>query len=84
MIEAFTGSPRYFVERPPVGSTDELDRRLRSGELQITLEIPPDFGRDLRSRRSPEVAVSLDGRMPFRGETTKGYVTALAARLSRT
>jgi ribosome-dependent ATPase len=80
LIEAFTGNPRYFVEQPPVGSTDELDRRFRSGELQLAVEIPPGFGRELQSGRSPEVAVWLDGSMPFRAETTKGYVTALAAR----
>jgi ribosome-dependent ATPase len=78
LIEAFTGSPRYFDERPPINTIDELDRRFRSGELQVAVEIPPDFGRDLLSGRSPEVAAWLDGSMPFRAETTKGYVTALA------
>jgi ribosome-dependent ATPase len=80
LIEAFSSIPRYFVERSPVGTTDELGRRFRSGELQVAVEIPPDFGRDLLSGRSPEVAVWLDGSMPFRAETTKGYITALAAR----
>jgi ribosome-dependent ATPase len=80
LIEAFTGNPRYFVEQPPVDTTQELDRRFRSGELQVALEIPPDFGRDLKSGRSPEVAVWLDGSMPFRAETTRGYVTALTTR----
>jgi ribosome-dependent ATPase len=78
LIEAFTGSPRYFDEQLPISTIDELDRRFRTGELQVAVEIPPDFGRDLLSGRSPEVAVWLDGSMPFRAETTKGYVTALA------
>jgi ribosome-dependent ATPase len=83
LIEAFTGSPRYFDERPPIGSAAELDRRLRSGDIQLALEIPPEFGRDLASDHTPEVAVWLDGSMPFRGETMKGYVTALAAEYIR-
>jgi ribosome-dependent ATPase len=83
LIEAFTGSPRYFDERPPISTIDELDRRLRSGELQVAVEIPPAFGRDLLAGRSPEVAVWLDGSMPFRGETTRGYVTALAAQYAQ-
>jgi ribosome-dependent ATPase len=83
LIEAFTGSPRYFDERPPIGSAAELDRRLRSGDIQLALEIPPEFGRDLASDHTPEVAVWLDGSMPFRGETMKGYVTALAAEYTR-
>jgi ribosome-dependent ATPase len=77
LIDAFAGSPRYFDERPPIGDVDELDRRFRSGELQLAVEIPRDFGRDLLNGRSPEVAIWLDGSMPFRADTTKGYVTAL-------
>jgi ribosome-dependent ATPase len=80
LIEAFSSSSRYFDERPPIGTSEELDRRLRSGELQLAVEIPPDFGRDLQSGRGPEVAVWLDGSMPFRAETTKGYVTGLATK----
>lgn len=78
LIEAFSGS-RYFEERPPLRTAEELDQRLRTGELQLAIEIPPGFGRDLQAGRQPEVAVWLDGAMPFRAETTKGYVTGLAA-----
>ena len=81
LIEAFSSNPRYFDERPPpIGSSEELDRRFQSGDLQIAVEVPPGFGRDLKTGRAPEVAVWLDGSMPFRAETTKGYVTALAAK----
>jgi ribosome-dependent ATPase len=81
LVEAFTSNPRYFDEKPPAVSTsDELNRRFRSGDLQVAVEIPPGFGRDLLSGRVPEVAAWLDGSMPFRAETTKGYVTALAAK----
>ncbi|MGN6098849.1 MAG: ribosome-associated ATPase/putative transporter RbbA [Bosea sp. (in: a-proteobacteria)] len=79
LVEAFSSS-RYFDERPPIGSADELDRRLRSGELQLAIEIPPSFGRDLMSGRVPELSVWLDGAMPFRAETTRGYVTGLATQ----
>jgi ribosome-dependent ATPase len=81
LIEAFTSNPRYFEEKPPpIGSSEELDRRFRSGDLQVAVEIPPGFGRDLKTGRVPDVAVWLDGSMPFRAETTKSYVTALAAK----
>jgi ribosome-dependent ATPase len=82
-IEAFTSIPRYFRETPPIGTSDELDRRFRSGDLQVAVEIPPDFGRDLESHRVPEVGVFIDGSMPFRGETTKGYVTGLAVQYAQ-
>ena len=81
LIEAFSSIPRYFEEKPPpIGSSEELDGRFRSGDLQVALEIPPAFGRDLQTGRAPDVAVWLDGSMPFRAETTKGYVTALTAQ----
>ncbi|TAJ27404.1 ribosome-associated ATPase/putative transporter RbbA [Bosea sp. (in: a-proteobacteria)] len=82
LVEAFSSS-RYFSEQAPIRSTGELDERLRSGELQLVIEIPPSFGRDLMSRRLPELSVLLDGAMPFRAETTRGYVTGLAAQYAQ-
>ncbi|MBZ6077603.1 ribosome-associated ATPase/putative transporter RbbA [Microvirga puerhi] len=82
LIEAFASS-RYFDERPAIASLDDLDRRFRSGDLQLAIEIPSGFGRDLQSGRTGEIAVWLDGAMPFRAETTKGYVTGLAAQYGK-
>ncbi|CAM5323176.1 Putative ABC transporter ATP-binding protein YbhF OS=Afipia felis OX=1035 GN=ybhF_1 PE=3 SV=1 [Afipia felis] len=79
LIEAFSSS-RYFNERAPIRSATELDQRLRSGELQLAIEIPPSFGHDLMAGRVPELSVWLDGAMPFRAETTRGYVTGLATQ----
>ena len=79
LLESFSGS-HYFSERPPISSTAELEQRMQSGELAVVVEIPPGFGRDLASLHSPEVAFWIDGAMPFRGETTKGYVTGLVLR----
>ena len=56
---------------------------MRSGELAVAVEIPSGFGRDLASLHSPEVAFWIDGAMPFRGETTKGYVTGLSLRYAQ-
>jgi ribosome-dependent ATPase len=82
LLEGFSGS-RYFSERPPVGSPAELERRMRSGELAVVAEIPAGFGRDLQNLRSPEVAFWIDGAMPFRGETAKGYVTGVTLRYAQ-
>ena len=72
-LESFSNS-RYFSTRAPVLDAADLERRMRSGELRLVVEIPPGFGRDLRRGRSPEAAVWLDGAFPFRAETTEGYV----------
>jgi ribosome-dependent ATPase len=72
-LEQFASS-RYFRAQPPMAHYAEMEKRLRSGSLQIAVEIPPDFGRDLKRGRQPEVGVWLDGAMPFRAETSRGYV----------
>ena len=75
-VQNISGS-RYFIERPPLIDQAELDRRMRSSELSLAIEIPPGFGADLKRGRSPEVGVWIDGAMPFRVETTRGYVQGL-------
>src|SRR5208337_182928 len=67
----------------PIGSIDELEHRMRSGELAVVVEIPSGFGRDLASLRSPEVAFWIDGAMPFRAETAQGYVNGLTLRYAQ-
>jgi len=75
-VQNIAGS-RYFIERPPLAGDDEIDRRMRAGELALALEIPAGFGRDLRLGRRPEIGVWVDGAMPYRGETIRGYVEGL-------
>ena len=81
-LENFSGS-RYFQERPRLRDTADLDAQLRAGRIKLAIEIPPGFGRDLRRGRSPEVAVWLDGAMPFRAETSRGYVEGVHERFLR-
>ena len=38
------------------------------------------LGRDLAAGRMPEVSAWIDGAMPFRAETSRGYVTQLASQ----
>ena len=68
---------RYFVERPPLKNYEELEKRMKSGEISMALEIPPGFGRDLDRGKRPQMAVWLDGAMPARAETMGGYVRAM-------
>lgn len=68
---------RYFIERRPVRDHAELDARMRSGELSLAVEIPPGFARDLMHGRRVELGVWIDGAMPLRAETIKGYVQVM-------
>jgi ribosome-dependent ATPase len=78
-IEQFDGS-RSFRATPPAADARDLALRLQRGEAALTIEIPEGFGRDLRRGRIPEVAVRIDGAMPFRAETIQGYVAGLHQR----
>ena len=70
---------RYFVERPPLRDYADLDRRMRSGEISLALEIPPGFGADLERGRPVQVGGWFDGAMPARAETVRGYVQGMHA-----
>jgi ribosome-dependent ATPase len=78
LIEGLQGS-RYFEEKGAIASASDLQARLQTGELRVGIEIPPDFGRDLMRREKPEVSVWLDGAMPFRAETARGYLSGFVA-----
>lgn len=68
---------RYFIEQAPLHSYDELDRRMRDGELAVAIEIPPNFGRDIARGTPVQIGVWVDGAMPNRAETVRGYVQAM-------
>lgn len=68
---------RYFIEKPPIASYTELDRRMRNGELSLAIEIPPGFARDLARGQQVQIGAWVDGAMPQRAETVRGYVMAM-------
>ncbi len=65
---------RYFVEKAPLVDYADLDRRMRSGDIKAAIEIPPNFGRDIKRGRPVTVGAWIDGSMPFRAETIRGYL----------
>ncbi|NLG13660.1 MAG: ribosome-associated ATPase/putative transporter RbbA [Lentisphaerae bacterium] len=67
------GSPRYFRVHEPVTGHSELETRMKSGELQMVVEIPPSFGRDVQRGKNPDVGYWIDGGEPGTAETTVGY-----------
>jgi ribosome-dependent ATPase len=75
-LEAFAGS-RYFLERPPLYTADQMKRRLEANAMSLAIEVPPSFGRDLRRSGRPEIAALVDGANPSRAETIKQYVTGV-------
>ncbi|HUD40882.1 MAG TPA: ribosome-associated ATPase/putative transporter RbbA [Dokdonella sp.] len=68
---------RYFLERPPLDGYEALDRRMRSGELALAIEIPPGFARDALRGHGAQIGAWVDGAMPQRAETVQGYVQGM-------
>ncbi len=68
---------KYFLQKPEIKSYDELDQRMKSGELSLALEIPPNYGRDLLRGARPTIGLWVDGAMPQRAETVLGYVQGM-------
>lgn len=69
----------YFVEKPPLQSYDDLDQRMRSGDIALAIEIPPDFARDVARGEEVKIGAWIDGAMPQRAETVQGYVQGIHA-----
>ncbi|VVE16021.1 Ribosome-associated ATPase [Pandoraea horticolens] len=68
---------RYFIEQPPITDYEDMDRRLRSGELSLAIEIPPGFARDVSHGKAVQIGAWIDGAMPLRAETVQGYVQGM-------
>ena len=68
---------RYFTEHAPIVDYEDLDRRMRSGELSLAIEIPPGFGRDVLRGQNVQIGAWIDGAMPQRAETVQGYVQGM-------
>ncbi|WP_017757806.1 ABC transporter permease, partial [Pseudacidovorax intermedius] len=68
---------RYFTEQPPLRDDADMDRRLRSGDISLAIEIPSGFGRDVLGGRDVQVGAWIDGAMPTRADTLQGYVQGI-------
>ena len=75
-LNNFEGS-RYFLEQPELRSKDELERRLKSNDITLAIEIPPGFGRDLKKGDTPSISAWIDGANTTRAGTIAGYVTGV-------
>jgi ribosome-dependent ATPase len=68
---------RYFIEKSPIRDYEELDVRMRNGEISLAIEIPPNFARDVQRGNQVQIGVWIDGSMPQRAETIRGYVQGM-------
>ena len=74
-LEELRGST-YFTEAPVEGLRGPR-QRMQSGDIRSAIEIPPDFGRNIKAGRPAWVGAWIDGSMPFRAETIRGYLIGM-------
>ncbi|WP_234050513.1 MULTISPECIES: ribosome-associated ATPase/putative transporter RbbA [unclassified Xanthobacter] len=65
---------RYFSEGPPIRSVAEMDQRLKSNDVTLAIEIPPNFGRHVKWGSDWQVSAWIDGANTQRAATIEGYV----------
>ncbi|MFD2173796.1 ribosome-associated ATPase/putative transporter RbbA [Rhodobacter lacus] len=81
LIDSFSAIPQFEREADFTGP-DALNHRMERGTPTLAIEIPEGFGRDIhRGLRPPEVSLWLDGAMPFRAETARGYALGVISGL---
>ncbi|WP_245296550.1 ribosome-associated ATPase/putative transporter RbbA [Rhizobium bangladeshense] len=68
---------RYFIGQSPITDYADLDRRMRDGSLKLAIEIPPGFAEHISRGHGVEIGAWIDGAMPQRAETTRGYVQGM-------
>ncbi|MEA1890563.1 MAG: ABC transporter permease [Pseudomonadota bacterium] len=70
---------RYFNYKGHVSSERELDPLLADSDIRFAIIIPPKFQENLLASRPVAVQSLIDGTVPFRTATSKGYVIAINA-----
>jgi ABC-2 type transport system permease protein len=81
LIERFTGS-RYFRLIATPSDPKELQALLDSGEAQIALSIPKDFGKNIERWEGDTLQVLLDGSESNTATIAAGYVEAILSALN--
>ena len=63
-LTADLGQTQVLALRPPAASAEELESRLRSGEISVGVVIPPDFDRRVVDAQRPAAQLLVDGADP--------------------
>jgi len=76
LVERFTATD-YFGRLVPVRAPREIDRALDSGEADLALVVPPDFGRDVAAGRAAQAQVLLAGTNSNTANVARAYAQAI-------
>jgi len=77
-INAYANS-EYYDYLGRVNSENEAEKLLKEGKAKFYIDIPADFGRKLLSGKGAQIGVFIDGTLPFRAESARGYIAGTNA-----
>ncbi|QDS96052.1 putative ABC transporter ATP-binding protein YbhF [Roseimaritima multifibrata] len=69
----------YFDQQAEILDLDDMQRKLENNEITVAIEIPPQFGRELKRGSMPQVSAWIDGANPSRASTIEGYMQGVHA-----
>jgi len=72
LIERFSHT-EYFIQVSRESKPGDIEKHLFAGRAVLALVIPQNFGRDLESRREPELQILLDGQNSNTSAVALGY-----------
>ena len=78
LVREFEGSA-YFRRAADLSRREDIAAELTATRVELVIEIPPHFGRDLLAQRRPQVAFYIDGAMPQLGVFLGGFGVGIAA-----
>ena len=81
LIERFT-STEYFGRLVAVRAPAEVDRALDSGEADLAIVVPPDFGRDVGAGRPAQVQVLLSGVNSNTANVARAYAQTIVGEFA--
>ena len=76
IINAF--QPPFFLP-PQLIDLNQMDRGMDAGDYTFTLNIPPNFQRDLLAGRQPTAQLNVDATQVSQAFTGAGYIQSIAA-----
>ncbi len=82
LINEFTQSG-YFTEVSSADRYEDIDPYLDSNKAKVALIIPHDFSQQIRTKRSTEVGIILDGANSNTANIAQGYIAAIAQKYSQ-
>lgn len=66
----------YYDYKGRLTTNKEAEQELVKGKIRFFIEIPRNFSKNLLANKNAQVGIFVDGTVPFRAETIKGYVEA--------